>query len=299
METTLDIGDVRVAFALPPTFNPQPSTLWEAAHARFLTGESGARPADVALRVHRGQVPSRPDPATAMLDNDLWRLYLMPDGGAAVEVLATPARNVDLWTVLGPDFAAGDVYLGLEPDETPYPLGYPLTQVVWTLLLGQGRGLTVHSCGVDDRGQGLLFAGMSGAGKSTTARLWDGVDGATVLSDDRIVLRREGGLTWMYGTPWHGDAERAVPRRVPLSRVYILAHGEGENRLTPLSPAAAAAALLVRATPPVWDSEGIAFTLQFLHTLLADTPAAGLSFLPTRDIVDFVRADAARGKAAR
>ena len=293
----LRIGGVSVSFA--PAIDaagPCWNFGWETAHARFLAPLRGALPPDVALRVHRGRIPSRPHPGTAMLDNGLWRLYLTPDGGAMVEVLATPACSVDLWTALRPGLAEGNVYLGLAPDETPYPLGYPLTQVLWTLLLGRGRGLTLHACGVDDGGRGLLFGGMSGAGKSTTARLWDGVDGATVLSDDRIVLRREGNVTWMYGTPWHGDAERAVPRRVPLSRLYLLAHGEGENRLTPLLPGAAAAELLVRATPPVWDSAGIAFTLDFLHGVLADTPAATLSFLPTRGVVRFVRGAAAGGQ---
>ena len=73
------------------------------------------------------------------------------------------------------------------------PLEYPLDELLLQGLLARGRGAEIHACGIaDGSGRGLLFVGQSGAGKTTMARLWEGERGITVLSDDRIILRRVG-----------------------------------------------------------------------------------------------------------
>jgi hypothetical protein len=85
------------------------------------------------------------------------------------------------------------------------PLEYPLGELLWVHLLGAGRGVEVHSCGVlDAHGNGHLFVGQSEAGKTTIARQWKKEKGVNILSDDRMILRKMGDKFWMYGTPWHG-----------------------------------------------------------------------------------------------
>ena len=69
-------------------------------------------------------------------------------------------------------------------------------------LLGDGRGLVVHGCGMfDGSDEAYLFVGQSGAGKTTMARLWHAEPGVLILSDDRVILRSEPDGVWMYGTP--------------------------------------------------------------------------------------------------
>ena len=71
------------------------------------------------------------------------------------------------------------------------PLSTPLDELLYGALLARGRGAEIHGCGlIDAHGNGLLFAGRSGAGKTTMARLWQDVPGTTILSDDRIILRK-------------------------------------------------------------------------------------------------------------
>ena len=88
-------------------------------------------------------------------------------------------------------------------DAAAYPLEYPLDELLIINLLAQGRGVEVHAAGViDPEGCGHLFLGQSGGGKTTISRLWQGVERAEILSDeDRIILRKEAGRIWMYGTP--------------------------------------------------------------------------------------------------
>lgn len=84
---------------------------------------------------------------------------------------------------------------------------------------------------IDRDNTAYLFAGQSEAGKSTTARFWHD-EGATILSDDRVVLRLRDGQVWVYGTPWHGEDAFAAPASAPLSRIFFLDHGPG-NRARP------------------------------------------------------------------
>jgi hypothetical protein len=60
--------------------------------------------------------------------------------------------------------------------------------------LTQEKAIELHSCGiVRPDGTGNLFVGHSGAGKSTTTRLWTAREDVEVLSDDRIIVRRDEG----------------------------------------------------------------------------------------------------------
>jgi hypothetical protein len=72
------------------------------------------------------------------------------------------------------------------------PLGYPLDELLIMHRLTQEKAIELHSCGiVRADGTGNLFVGHSGAGKSTTTRLWTEREDVEVLSDDRIIVRRE------------------------------------------------------------------------------------------------------------
>ena len=67
-------------------------------------------------------------------------------------------------------------------------------------LLGTGYGILLHSCGVSDTGNGIVFAGVGGAGKTTTARLWNDQAGVRVLNDDRYHSSKNG---WAISGLWH------------------------------------------------------------------------------------------------
>jgi hypothetical protein len=71
-------------------------------------------------------------------------------------------------------------------------LSYPLDELLIMHRLTQEKAIELHSCGiVRPDGTGNLFVGHSGAGKSTTTRLWTAREDVEVLSDDRIIVRRD------------------------------------------------------------------------------------------------------------
>lgn len=189
------------------------------------------------------------------------------------------------------DFTTGRIHLHRPyfAGRAVYPLEYPLDELLMLNLLAKGRGAEFHSSGiVDETGEGYLFIGQSGAGKTTTARLWESMPGTQILSDDRVILRKRDGQFWMYGTPWHGEAELSTAAKAPLKRIFFLRHGE-RNELTPLGRAEAAAQLFSCSFPTFYNPDGLDFTLAFYEDVATAIPCFELSFVPGQKAVEFIR----------
>jgi len=220
-----------------------------------------------------------------------WKLYR--DQERWCFALQSPALGFEPYqiAITDSDFSKGDIYTraretGRSP--SPFPLGYPLGELLIVNLLSQGRGVLLHSCAVSDNGHGFVFVGTSGAGKSTMADLWKNHEGITILSDDRIIVRKMGGRFWAYGTPWHGDVKLSSPERVPVDGIFVLRHGE-ENSAAPLGARTALTSLFVRSFPPYWNPEGMAFTLEFLGRMSKAIPCYDLGFVADEGVIDYVR----------
>jgi hypothetical protein len=188
------------------------------------------------------------------------------------------------------------------------PLAYPLDELLIMHRLTQETAIEVHACGiVRADGTGTLFVGHSGAGKSTTTRLWTEREKVEVLSDDRIILRtghdkdrRPGQLTRfapdqggnhpirMYGTPWHGEAMYASPANAPVRSIFILEHGS-RNRLTELAPGDAASELFARSFVPFHRHEYVDAALEFLHEVVAAVPCYRYAFEPNESAVEAIQ----------
>jgi hypothetical protein len=166
-----------------------------------------------------------------------------------------------------------------------YPLEYPLDELLVTNWLARARGVEVHGCGLVDQGtRGHLFLGHSGAGKSTTARLWSSIRGAHVLSDDRIILREQSHEIWMHGTPWHGEGGFASPEKTKVKKIFVLEHGN-RNEILPLPQARAVSELFARCFPPFYGHGPLAFTLSFLHQITNRVPCYRFRFVPDESAV--------------
>ncbi|MGD0567242.1 MAG: hypothetical protein ABSA78_02460 [Candidatus Sulfotelmatobacter sp.] len=180
----------------------------------------------------------------------------------------------------------------------PDPLEYPLDELLIMHRLTQEHAIELHGVGiVGPNGVNNLFVGHSGAGKSTTARLWTSLHKVEILSDDRIIVResedkrnpenfcKPSTQIFMYGTPWHGEAHFALPQRAPLDRICILEHGQG-NVLTRLTRSQAVAELFARAFVPFHRHEYVDSALSFLERLAGTIPCYRYSFEPDERAVE-------------
>jgi hypothetical protein len=123
----------------------------------------------------------------------------------------------------------------------PYSIDSVL-RIVHTLVLARQGGFLLHAASAVREGKAFVFAGASGAGKTTLARL--APPDARVLSDEVSYIRREADGYYAYGTPFAGELARSGENlRAPVAAVYLLAQGP-ENRVSPLAKAEAARGML-------------------------------------------------------
>jgi hypothetical protein len=283
---TVSIGDIRIAL-----ISHEPD-LWlqvQGATKRFLVDNDDA---DVIVRARWGELR---DPAAGNKTFDsggLWTLYQQNSNYLfrfTSPVFGTlPYKQA----CFSSDFTSGDVVLHRDYFDHRHPvdpLEYPLDELVMMNLLTLGRGVEVHACGVEDSdGRGYLFVGQSGAGKTTTATLWHKAHGIQVLSDDRIILRCLEGRIWMYGTPWHGDAQLACSTRTPLSQIFFLGHAENDE-VVPVRPPEAVARLMACSFVPFYNASALDHVLAFFEHITKTIPCGELRFAPDERVLEFVR----------
>jgi hypothetical protein len=178
----------------------------------------------------------------------------------------------------------------------PSPLEYPLDELLIMHRLTQEKAIELHGVGiVGPDGASNLFVGHSGAGKSTTARLWSSLHDLEILSDDRIIVREDrvcedevredANRIFMYGTPWHGEAAFALPGRAPLQRIFVLEHGHG-NVLTRLTRSEMVAELFARSFVPFHRHEYVDSALTFLERVADSVPCYRYAFEPDQRAVE-------------
>ena len=169
------------------------------------------------------------------------------------------------------------------------PLEYPADELLVTNYLARHRlGIEVHGCGlIDSVVGGQLLLGHSGAGKSTTTRIWKELRNPTILSDDRLILRLDNGGLHMYGTPWHGEAAFAEQGYAKLNRIFILQHGP-RNSIRLLPRTQAAGEVFARSFPPFHSSIGIDGVLEFIDRVVGAVPCYEFQFVPDESAVDAV-----------
>jgi hypothetical protein len=167
---------------------------------------------------------------------------------------------------------------------------YPLDELLIMHRLTQEKAIELHGCGiVGADGIGNLFVGHSGAGKSTTTRLWTASQDVEILSDDRMIVRRNDrayGIR-MYGTPWHGEEKYASPASAPLARIFVLEHGRG-NVITPLTPSQAVGELFARSFVPFHRHEYVEAGLNFLQEIVGAVPCFRYCFEPDECAVETI-----------
>ncbi len=253
---------------------------------------------DVEMRMHLGPAPdwTTSGPHALLYDTgDAWSLHRSRD----LYVLNVPSASCDgtahCQALISDDLTSVDLYVGRKlltgsvagrPALRLEALMYPLAELLLIWLLARRGGILVHGVGIVDGAQGYLFAGNSGHGKTTMARLWP--EGTTILNDDRIVVRPREGRFWMYGTPWHGDFQQVSPDTFPISKLFFLLQS-ASNYAQPSSVSDSATLLLTRSFLPLWDRAAMSTLLSSCAEVALAVPCYDLGFRPGPEIVEYVR----------
>ena len=163
------------------------------------------------------------------------------------------------------------------------PLEYPLDGLILYYLTVINNDIMIHASGVNYAGKGFLFSGVSGKGKSTMAGIWD-KQGAKVIHDDRLIIRKTGAGYRMFNTPVYDDDE---PSDSPLTRIYIIEHGN-ENRLAELKQAAAVSQVMANCIQHTWGPGIISQLSLSIAEMCNIVPTYRLLFKPEGSVIDHI-----------
>jgi len=87
------------------------------------------------------------------------------------------------------------------------------------LVLGQ---IVLHGAAIEWNNRGFIFTGISGAGKSTQAHLWQQKERAIIINGDCPVIRKDGDEVTVCGTPWCGTSGEYINREVRLDSIILV-----------------------------------------------------------------------------
>jgi hypothetical protein len=181
-----------------------------------------------------------------------FEIHLDPRGRASDEdarVTREVTNGASLW-----HFRRGDFDATWNPQTregrilqcpNPYSIDTVL-RITHSLVLAEEGGFLLHAASAIRNNRAFLFAGVSGAGKTTISRL--APPDATVLTDEISYVRRasnEHNHDYIaYGTPFAGELARiGAHTSAPLKTLYLLVQGP-ENRIAPISKIDAARAIM-------------------------------------------------------
>jgi hypothetical protein len=168
----------------------------------------------------------------------------------------------------------------------PYSIDTVL-RIVHTLVLAREGGFLLHAASAVRNGKAFVFAGVSGAGKTTLSRLAPA--DADVLSDEISYVRKEAGGYYAYGTPFAGELARVGENlRAPLAGVFLLAQG-AQNRVTGMDKADAARGILANILFFAEDVELVQAVFLSALELVERVPVRRLTFRPDAAIWELIR----------
>lgn len=210
-----------------------------------------------------------------------FEIHLDPRGRASDED-ASVTRNGSLWNFRRGDFDAtwnprtGQGQITQCPN--PYSIDTVL-RITHSLVLAEQGGLLLHAASAVRNNRAFLFAGVSGAGKTTMSRL--APDDATVLTDEISYIRRTPERNYVaYGTPFAGELARVgANMSAPLEALYLLVQGP-ENRIAPISKIDAARAIMRNVLFFAEEKELVAKVFDSVLEFVSRVQVAQLIFTP-------------------
>jgi len=167
----------------------------------------------------------------------------------------------------------------------PYSIDAVL-RIVHTLVLARQGGFLMHSASAIRNGKAFLFAGVSGAGKTTISRL--APPDVTLLTDEISYVRKQDSGYIAYGTPFTGElAKLGENVSAPLATLYLLAQGP-ENRIDPVAPAEAARSFLANVLFFAKDEELVQATFNAAFEFVSRVPVSRLTFVPNARVWELI-----------
>lgn len=168
----------------------------------------------------------------------------------------------------------------------PYSIDSVL-RITHSLLLAMEGGFLLHASSTIRNGRAFLFAGVSGAGKTTIVRL--APPDATLLTDEVSYVRRAGDGYRAYGTPFAGELARpGANLSAPLDTLFLLEKAPA-NSINPVPARLAATAFLRHILFFAEDTELVSRVFESALDFVSRLNIARLAFQPDARVWELLR----------
>lgn len=251
---------------------------------------------DVLIKVHDGQGILPPesemvfnapyveetDGVPLKKNDEFWSVYkngselyiktLFPYSGFTRAAILKFSRETCEW----------DLWPGTETSEAD-PMEYPLDGLILYYLTAINNDIMIHASGINHAGRGYMFSGVSGKGKSTMAGIWND-SGASVIHDDRLIIRKTGSGFRFFNTPVYNND---TPRESDLDAIFLIEHGK-TNASYPITGAAAVSLVMANCIQHNWDMNIVGQLIGSVTELCAAVPVKRLEFVPDKSVIHFI-----------
>lgn len=154
--------------------------------------------------------------------------------------------------------------------------------------LCESNTLLIHASFVDWNGEGVIFTGPSGIGKTTQAELWEKYLGATVINGDKVFVRAYDNGVYGYGAPWSGSSPYCLNKKSVLKGIVVLLQSN-KNSIKRLDSVEATASVLPHIFMHHWDERCVENVLATFEKILKKVPVWLLECKPDEEAVNITK----------
>lgn len=160
--------------------------------------------------------------------------------------------------------------------------------IVLEKLLQKEERFVFHASFVETLYGGILFAGVSGAGKSTQAELWGVHEQARLINGDRPILRWKDEKLYGYGSPYAGSSKCYVNDKSRVCAVVFVKQDK-VNRIERVSNMESFKRIYTSLTVHGWNLEFSQDAAEFAEKMVKEIPVYELSCTATKDAVETLK----------
>lgn len=158
----------------------------------------------------------------------------------------------------------------------------------WEQILLWKNRMILHASLIDTAYGGILFSGVSGAGKTTQAELWMKWEQARQINGDRPILYKSDKGWLGCGSPYAGSSECYINECIPIKTIILLEQGT-QTSLQRVSITEAVKRIYANSTVYTWNKEYVEKLLNLIMILVQEIPVYRLINRADHDSVEIVK----------
>ena len=157
------------------------------------------------------------------------------------------------------------------------------------ILFENPRGFIMHGAAWTDSTQqiGFIFSGNSGVGKSTISNLFRENGAFLQLSDDRVIITKNGTNYCAHGNPFDFKIARLTNAYSPVKYIFFL-HHSATNHISKVPESEKIKRLLTICLLPYWNSSYLIQSAPMINNFSQKVKMYDLYFKPDLDITNYI-----------